>query len=336
MHPAALLRNRYHTPRVRYRKLGRYGIKLSEISLGGWLTHGRTLADDQVAAIVRSAFDLGINFFDTADVYNKGAAEIALGKAIRSFRREDIVIGTKCFFAMSDNPNDRGLSRKHVFESVHASLSRIGVEYVDLMQFHRFDLETPLDETIRAIDDLIRQGKVLYWGVSEWTASQITDACHIARTLGCCPPISNQPLYNLQTRRIESEVMGVCHREGLGLVVFSPLAQGVLTGKYRPGEPPPPGSRGADESSNVFMVKSLEDKVLEAVRQVGDLASQAGCTLAQFALAWCLRRPEVTSAIVGATSVEQLQENAKASGLEIHPALFAKAEAVFDEALGTA
>jgi aryl-alcohol dehydrogenase-like predicted oxidoreductase len=305
---------------VKYRRLGRYGLKVSEIALGNWLTQGRTLDQEATNSIVKKAFDLGINFFDTANVYTGGKAEVALGQAIKDLRREDLVIATKCFFAMSDAPNDRGLSRKHITESVHASLRRLEVDYIDLMQFHRFDPETPKDETIRAIDDLIRQGKVLYWGTSEWPAHQITGACHIARELRAHPPVSNQPIYNLLVRGIESSVIPACDEQGMGQVVFSPLAQGVLTGKYLPGQQPPAGTRAADDNANSFMDYLMQDDVLERVQRLKGFALEAGAeSLAQFSIAFCLRNPSVSSAIVGASSLRQLEENVKG------------AEATFDE-----
>lgn len=310
---------------MQYRSVGRYGLKVSAIGLGGWLTHGRTVAGDALHRLVRVAFDNGINFFDTADVYAKGEAERALGQAIQGIRREDLVIATKCFWPMSDGVNDRGLSRKHIFESVHASLKRLQVEYIDLFQFHRYDVGTPVEESVRAIDDLIRQGKVLYWGVSEWSAAQIRDACHTAREIGANPPISDQPLYNLLERSIEAEVLPVCASEGMGVLAFSPLAQGVLTGKYRPGVQPPEDSRAADESAAQFMTKYLQTEVLDAVGRLEVLAGEAACSLAQFALAWCLRRPEVSAVIVGATREEQLMENLRAVDTQVDPGLFARA-----------
>lgn len=310
---------------MQYRSVGRYGLKVSAIGLGGWLTHGRTVAGDALHRLVRVAFDNGINFFDTADVYAKGEAERALGQAIQGIRREDLVIATKCFWPMSDGVNDRGLSRKHIFESVHASLKRLQMEYIDLFQFHRYDVGTPVEESVRAIDDLIRQGKVLYWGVSEWSAAQIRDACHTAREIGANPPISDQPLYNLLERSIEAEVLPVCASEGMGVLAFSPLAQGVLTGKYRPGVKPPEDSRAADESAAQFMTKYLQTEVLDAVGRLEVLAGEAACSLAQFALAWCLRRPEVSAVIVGATREEQLMENLRAVDAQVDPGLFARA-----------
>lgn len=312
---------------MNYRKLGKYGVKVSEVALGGWLTHGRSIDDDTTSQIVHKSIELGINFFDTADVYNRGEAEKSLARAIKGIRRESLFIATKCFFPMSDEPNDRGLSRKHVTESVHASLKRLETEYVDLMQCHRNDPDTPIEETVRAMDDLIRQGKVLYWGVSEWPASRIAEACHTAKEMNCCPPVSNQPVYNMLNRYIEPEVLPTSERHGLGQVVFSPLAQGVLTGKYLPGEPLPEGSRGADEKSNMFMASLLNNETLAKVAALVPIARKHGCTIGQFALAWCLRQPGVSSVIVGATKVAQIEENAAASGLAIPQEAWDEAEA---------
>src|SRR5690349_5276471 len=267
---------------MNYRQLGKYGVKVSEVALGGWLTHGRSIDDDTTSAIVHRAFELGINFFDTADVYNRGEAEKSLARAIKGMRRESLFIATKCFFPMSDEPNDRGLSRKHIFESLHGSLKRIGTDYVDLMQCHRNDPTVPIEETVRAMDDLIRQGKAHYWGVSEWPASRIAEACHTAKELGCCAPVSNQPVYNMLNRYIEPEVLPTSERYGLGQVVFSPLAQGVLTGKYKVGEPLPKGSRGADDKSNMFMGSVLNDETLAKVAKVAEIAEKHGCTVGQF------------------------------------------------------
>lgn len=311
---------------MNYRKLGRYGVKVSEVSLGGWLTHGRTLEDATTSQIVHRAFDLGINFFDTADVYNAGEAEKSLAIAIKPLKREDLFIATKCFFPMSDRPNDRGLSRKHIVESVHNSLKRLEVDYIDLMQFHRLDPETPIDETIRAIEDLIRQGKVLYWGVSEWPAQKLTEAVLLAKELNANPPASNQPNYSMLQRYIEDAVIPVSEQYGIGNVCFSPLAQGVLTGKYLPGQPAPAGSRGADDKSNMFMGGVLKDDVLQRVQNLKAYAESLGCTLPQFALAWCLRQKAVSSVIVGATSIAQLEANVAAAGVSFDAEIWTKAE----------
>jgi voltage-dependent potassium channel beta subunit len=313
---------------MNYRRLGRYGLKVSEVSLGGWLTHGRSIDDETTTQIVAKARDLGINFFDTADVYNRGEAELSLGKALEGVRRDDVVIGTKCFFPMSDLPNDRGLSRKHITESVHNSLRRLKTDYVDMMQFHRFDADTPLDETVRAIDDLVKAGKVLYWGVSEWSADQIADLVSVAKEINASPPASNQPVYNMLSRGIEKAVIPTCERHGLGLVVFSPLAQGILTGKYEPGQPPPAGTRGADDKSNMFMTNMLTDENLTKVQNLKAFANEQGYTLAQFSLAWCLRQKQVSSVIIGATSTQQVEMNVSASGIQLSDEVWEQAEAI--------
>jgi aryl-alcohol dehydrogenase-like predicted oxidoreductase len=311
-----------------YRKLGKYGIKVSEVALGGWLTQGRTLDQAGTDRVVQRAFDLGVNLFDTADAYHQGEAEAALARALRGLRRDDLVLATKCFFPMSDRPNDRGLSRKHIVESVENSLRRLECSYIDLMQFHRWDPDTPLEETLRAIDDLIRQGKVLYWGVSQWQAHQIAAAVHLAEHALSSPPACNQPLYNMLSRDVEHSVMETCRTYGLGMIVFSPLAQGVITGKYLPGQAPPAGSRAADDSSNQFMKQLLEPDTLGRVQLLKEFANRQGCTLAQFALAWCLRRPEISSVIIGATSVEQVEVNVAASGLKFDAGVWEEAESI--------
>lgn len=319
---------------MRYRRLGRSGVKVSEVALGSWLTIGRSVAETTGRTLVHKAFDLGINFFDTADVYNRGEAEKALGRVIGDFRRDDLFLATKCFFPMSDLPNDQGLSKKHIFESVHNSLARLGTDYIDLFQFHRMDPDTPVDETVRAIDELIKQGKVLYWGVSQWSAEKIREAAQVARDLNANPPSSNQPVYNMLVRGVEEEVLPACEELGLGLVVFSPLAQGVLTGKYAPGSPPPTGSRGADDKSNMFMADTMTDDVLGRVQKLGELAAKHGATSAEFALAWCLRQSAVSSVIIGATKPEQIEENVKASGLDLPDEVWAEAESILGERTG--
>jgi aryl-alcohol dehydrogenase-like predicted oxidoreductase len=303
-------------------------MRVSEVSLGGWLTQGRSIDDDTTDRIVQKALELGINFFDTADVYNRGEAELSLGKALKDVRRSDVVIGTKCFFPMSDLPNDRGLSRKHITESVHASLKRLQTDYVDMMQFHRFDAETPFDETVRAVDDLIRAGKVLYWGVSEWSAQQIDEVVGVAKSINANPPASNQPIYNMLTKGIEDGVIQSCENHGIGLVVFSPLAQGILTGKYLPGQPPPSGSRGADDTSNMFMTGMLEEDTLNRVQKLKEFANGHGYSIGQFALAWCLRQKQVSSVIIGATKPEHVEMNAAASGIELPAEVWQEAEAI--------
>jgi voltage-dependent potassium channel beta subunit len=306
---------------MQYRRLGSSGLRVSEVSLGSWLTFGNQVDVRRTGELVARAFDLGVNFFDTADVYAGGAAEEALGSALREIPRHQVVLASKCFFPMSPGPNDRGLSRKHVFESVHASLRRLGTDYLDLHQCHRPDPETPMQETVRAYEDLIRQGKLLYWGVSQWRAEQIVDACRWAERCGGFAPVSNQPQYSIMRRQIEREVLRVSQREGLGQVVFSPLAQGVLTGKYTGGALPA-GSRASNQRVNQFMGAYLESGELDRVDRLRPLADEAGVSLAQLALAWCLRHPGVASVIVGATRPEQLEENCKASGVHLpQPAL---------------
>jgi voltage-dependent potassium channel beta subunit len=312
---------------MQYRPLGRSGLRVSEVSLGSWLTYGSSVDPDASAKLVRRAFDGGVNLFDTADAYAHGGAEEVLGRAVRDLPRHHLVLATKCFFPMSDDPNDRGLSRKHVVESVHASLRRLGTDYLDLHQCHRPDPSVPMEETVRAYEDLIRQGKVLYWGVSEWRAAQIVDACRSADALGAYRPVSNQPQYSLLRRGIEREVLPVCEREGVGQIVWSPLAQGVLTGKYGGGRRPE-GSRAADRQRNRFMSDFLAPEVLERVEALRPVAGELGLSLAQLALAWCLRRPGVASVIVGATRPEQLEEDLAASGRALPPEALERIEGI--------
>ncbi|HYY80675.1 MAG TPA: aldo/keto reductase family protein [Actinomycetes bacterium] len=299
---------------MEYRRLGASGVKVSEIGLGSWLTYGVGVDAEVARRCVAAALDLGVTFFDTANAYGRGAAEQVVGEALAGQDRSSYVLATKVFFPMGDGPNDRGLSRKHVFEQCHASLRRLGTDYIDLYQCHRYDDETPLDETLRVLDDLVRQGKVLYVGVSGWSAEQIADALAVADDLGLDRLVANQPEYSILERRIEDEVLPLCDREGVGQVVWSPLAQGVLTGKYRKGEPPPPGSRAASRRMGMFVGRFLVDEVLDAVERLRAIADEAGMTLAQLALAWVLRQPGVASAIVGASRPEQLAENCAAAG----------------------
>ena len=301
---------------MEYRNLGNSGLQVSEVSLGSWLTLGSSLDAESARDLVHKAYDLGINLFDTADVYADGAAERALGQALRDIPRRHVVIATKCFFPVSERAGDRGLSRKHIFESAEASLARLGTDYVDLFQCHRPDPATPMEETVCAFEDLIRQGKILYWGVSEWSAAQIVDACRTAERRNAYRPISNQPRYSILRRQPEPEILPVSEREGLGQIAFSPLGQGVLTGKYSGGRRPP-GSRATDTERNTLMDAYLESASLARVDALAPLADELGISLAQLALAWCLRRPSVASVIVGATSSAQLEENAKASGMRI-------------------
>jgi voltage-dependent potassium channel beta subunit len=312
---------------MRYRQLGRSGLQISEISLGSWLTFGSSVDRRGTRKIVRRAYDLGINLFDTADVYANGEAEEALGEALRGIPRRYVVIASKAFFPMSERPNDRGLSRKHLFESVEASLVRLGTDYLDLHQCHRPDPTTPIEETVCAYDDLIRQGKILYWGVSEWSGQQIAEACDSADRRNAYRPISNQPQYSILRRQIEAEVVPACERLGASQIVFSPLAQGVLSGKYSGGKRPS-GSRAADAARNQFMQAYLEEETLARVDRLRPIADELGVSLPELALAWCLRQPNVASVIVGATGISQLEENAAAAGFELPPEIGARIDAI--------
>ena len=300
-----------------YRHLGRSGLVVSALSYGNWITHGSQIEEDTAKACVKAALDEGITTFDTADVYAIGMAEEVLGRALAGIRRESVEIFTKVYFPTGLNPNERGLSRKHIIESLHASLRRLGTDHVDLLQAHRYDFETPIEETMRAFDDLVRQGKVHYIGVSEWTAEQIAEALEVADDMGFDRIVSNQPQYSLIWRVIEAEVVPLCEREGIGQIVWSPLAQGVLTGKYQPGAPtPPPDSRAAGpEGEEIGWL--LRDEVLEPVQAYAALARAAGFTPAALALAWVLENQNVSSAIVGASRPEQIKENVKALDIVI-------------------
>jgi voltage-dependent potassium channel beta subunit len=315
---------------MEYRHLGRAGLKVSEIAYGNWITHGSQVEEDAAVACVAAALEEGITTFDTADVYAGTRAEEVLGRALRGRRRESLEICTKVYWPTGRGSNDRGLSRKHILESAHASLRRLQTEYLDLYQAHRYDAETPLEETLRAFEDLVRQGKVLYLGVSEWRAEQIADALRIADQMGFDRIVSNQPQYNMIWRVIEAEVLPLCEKEGIGQIVWSPVAQGVLTGKYRPGAAPPPASRATDETGSGFISDYLTEDILSRVQQLVPLAAEAGLTLAQLAIAWTLRTPAVSAAIIGATRPEQVRDNAKASGVRLDEALLQR----IDEILG--
>jgi aryl-alcohol dehydrogenase-like predicted oxidoreductase len=312
---------------MRYRKLGKWGVKVSEISLGSWLTYGGYVEDQRAIACIHRAFELGINFFDTANVYRRGAAEEVTGRALKDFRRDDYFLATKVYFPMGDGPNDRGLSRKHITEQCHHSLRRLGVDYIDLYQCHRPDEDTPLEETLRALDDLVTQGKVLYVGVSMWSAERIDEAFRLHEKWNLDPLVSNQPEYSILTRDIEDDVLPVSKQLGLGQVVYSPLAQGVLTGKYKPGEQAPAGTRAATADSG-FMERFMRNDVLEAVQNLRPIADELGITMAQLAIAWVLREPGVASAIVGASRPEQVDDNVAASGIELPPEALARIDEV--------
>jgi aryl-alcohol dehydrogenase-like predicted oxidoreductase len=272
---------------------------------------------------MRRAFERGVTFFDTANVYARGRAEEVVGRTIAEFPRAQIVLATKVYFSMGEGPNDRGLSRKHVREQIDASLRRLNVDYVDLYQCHRYDTSTPLEETVRVMDDLVRAGKILYWGVSEWNADQIAAACALARARGWAEPVSNQPQYSALWRRIEPRVLPTCREYGLGNVVWSPLAMGILTGKYSDASQPPAGSRAAGRAADL-MEDYFTQPVLDAVQRLKPLAAEAHCTPAQLALAWCLRDEVVSSVIVGATRPEQVDDNVAAADLDVDPSIFAR------------
>ncbi|WP_339270946.1 aldo/keto reductase family protein [Paenibacillus sp. FSL K6-1330] len=299
---------------MKYRRLGRTGLKVSEISLGSWLTYGGYVERENAVNAIKTAYDLGINFFDTANVYEKGAAEELVGETLKAYPRESYVLATKAFWPMGDGPNDRGLSRKHIMEQAHASLKRLGHDYVDIFYCHRHDPETPLDETLRAIDDLVRQGKVLYVGVSEWQASQIAEALTVADRYLLDRIVVNQPIYNMFERYIEKEIIPLSERSGIGQVVFSPLAQGLLTGKYTSASDIPEGSRAAKLE---WMRKGITEEKIAKVRELEKIAAELEVSVGNLALAWILRQPNVSSALVGASRPEQVSENAKASGIEL-------------------
>jgi voltage-dependent potassium channel beta subunit len=316
---------------MEHRHLGRSGLKVSEIAYGNWVTHGSQVEEDAALACVAAALDEGITTFDTADVYAMTKAESILGKALHGIRRESVEICTKVFWPTGPGVNDRGLSRKHIMESAHASLRRLQTDYIDLYQAHRYDHETPLEETLRAFDDLVRQGKVLYVGVSEWRAEEIEAALKIADQMGLDRIVSNQPQYNMIWRVIESEVIPLSMQEGIGQIVWSPIAQGVLTGKYLPGAAPPAGSRATDERGSGFVTSYLTDEILNKVQLLKPVADQAGLTLAQLAVAWTLQNPAVSAAIIGATRPEQVHENAVSSGVQLDPEILKQIDAVLGD-----
>ncbi len=315
---------------MRYRRLGNSGLKVSEISLGTWLTLGNAVDEATGREIVATAFDCGINLIDTANVYAQGRCEEVLGRILSSRPRSSYVLATKVFFPVGEGPNDRGLSRKHIMEQCQASLRRLQTDYVDLYQCHRYDEETPLEETIRAMDDLVRRGLVLYWGFSEWSRSQIDRCLELCKQGGWTAPTSSQPQYNLLARGIERGVMPTCAAHGIGQVVWSPLAQGLLTGKYRAGTPPPPGSRASDPRQNYFVkAKAQDPELLAKVAALESIAEQAGVSVAQLALAWVLQREEVASCIVGASRPQQVIENCRAPKMQIPAEAFARIEELF-------
>ncbi|WP_315773321.1 aldo/keto reductase family protein [Rhodococcoides kroppenstedtii] len=314
-----------------YRFLGNSGLKVSEITYGNWLTHGSQVENDVATACVKAALDAGITTFDTADVYANGAAEEVLGKAVAGERRESLEIFTKVYFPVGPKgPNDTGLSRKHIREGIDNSLRRLGTDYVDLYQAHRFDYETPLEETIAAFGDVVQQGKALYIGVSEWTADQLREAQSLARQRGFSI-VSNQPQYSALWRVIEAEVVPASKELGISQVVWSPLAQGVLTGKYVPGQPLPEGSRATDDKGGADMIsRYMNDETLTRVQKLKPIADDLGLSMSQLAIAWVLANDNVAAALVGASRPEQIADNVKAAGVTLEADVLAR----IDEALG--
>lgn len=309
---------------MKYRHVGNTGLKVSVVSLGGWLTFGASVEDNTAERIIHAAIDGGINFLDLADIYAKGQSELVTGRAIKNVRRSDLVISSKVFWPMSDNPNDRGLSRKHIMESVEQSLKRLGTDYLDIYFCHRFDDETPLEETARAMDDLVRQGKILYWGTSVWSAQQLKDAHAIADKRNLYAPVVEQPMYHLLDRSIEDSVMPTASSLGMGLVVWSPLAGGILTGKYNDGVPTE--SRATRSS---WLNAWLTEENLDKVRELSKMASQFDATEAQIALAWLLTRPEITSVITGATRLDHIESNLKAAELVLPEEIVTHLDSLF-------
>ncbi|MEY3344931.1 MAG: hypothetical protein RL125_652 [Actinomycetota bacterium] len=307
---------------MEFRKLGATGLYVSEITYGNWITHGSQVESETAIKCVRAALDEGITTFDTADVYAGTRAETVLGKALKGVRRESYELFTKVYWPTGEGKNDRGLSRKHIMESVHASLRRLNTDHIDLYQLHRFDVETPLEESLTALDDLVRQGKVHYIGFSEWSAPQISAALKIQKERNFDRFVSSQPQYSMLWRVIEAEVLPLCQREGISQIVWSPIAQGVLTGKYKAGAKPPKGSRATDKKGGANMISGwLRDEVLSTVAKLQPIADKAGLTMAQLAVAWVLQNQNVASAIIGATKPSQIKENVKAAGVKLEAAL---------------
>lgn len=313
---------------MEHRRLGRSGLLISELAYGNWITHASQVEEDTAIACVHAALSAGITTFDTADVYAGTKAEVVLGKALAGQRREGLEIFSKVYWPVGPGPNDRGLSRKHIMEACHGSLRRLGVDYLDLYQAHRYDYATPLEETLRAFDDLVRQGKVLYIGVSEWRAEEIEAAVKLAEEMGLERIISNQPQYSALWRVIEAEVDPTCRRLGIGQLVWSPLAQGVLTGKYLPGQPPPDLSRATSPEGAAFISRWLSDEVLTAVAQLRPIAQEMDLTLGQLALAWVLSNDNVAAALIGASRPEQVAENVKASGVKLNADVKGRIDAI--------
>jgi voltage-dependent potassium channel beta subunit len=314
---------------MEYRRVGNSGLKVSEIAYGSWLTFANQVELENAKDIISRAFELGINYIDTADVYARGEAEKLLGQILPSYNRRQYVVATKAFWPMSDHPVDKGLSRKHIIDSIQGSLDRLHLKYVDIFYCHRYDEETPLVETIEAIEDSIRRGQIIHWGTSEWTAAQIRDAVQICKDRNWHLPVINQPLYNLLHRNIEQEIMPTCVELGMGTANFSPLAQGILTGKYSKGTVPS-GSRGSNDKLNMFMKDQIADTVLlDKVDKLSAIGGKYDLTIAQLSLAWILQHPGISSVITGASSVHQLESNVKASGVTIDSSDMKQIEELF-------
>jgi aryl-alcohol dehydrogenase-like predicted oxidoreductase len=314
---------------MQYRHVGSSGLMVSEIAYGNWLTHGHQTDEDTALACVRVALDAGVTTFDTADMYADTRAEEVLGRALAGRRRAGLEICTKVYWPTGPGRNDRGLSRKHILDSIDASLRRLGTDYVDVYWAHQYDIETPLEETMEAFHDVVRSGKARYIGVSEWRAEDIRAAHRLARELHF-PLIANQPQYNMLWRVIEAEVVPACRELGMGQIVFSPIAQGVLTGKYRPGTPPPFGSRAADAEGYSYLHPYLREEVLTRVQLLRPLAAEAGLTMAQLSIAWTLQNPQVAAAIVGASRPAQIAENCAAAGVALDPRLCERIDEILD------
>jgi aryl-alcohol dehydrogenase-like predicted oxidoreductase len=316
---------------MEYRRLGSSGMYVSEISYGNWITHGSQVESEAAIKCVRTALDLGVTTLDTADVYAGTKAESVLGRALKGVRRESYELFTKVYWPTGSGKNDRGLSRKHIMESCNASLKRLNTDHIDLYQAHRFDYETPLEETLSAFEDLVRSGKVHYIGFSEWSAEEIAQALKIQDARGYTRFVSSQPQYSALWRVIESKVIPLSQKEGIGQIVWSPMAQGVLTGKYLPGKKAPAGSRATDKKSGAEMISRwLNDDVLSAVQKLKPIAEKNGLTMGQLSIAWVLSNPNVSSAIMGATKPSQVKENVKAAGVKLSATTMAE----IDQALG--
>jgi len=317
---------------MEFRKLGASGLYVSEITYGNWITHGSQVEAETAIKCVRAALDVGITTFDTADVYAGTRAEVVLGKALKGVKRESYELFTKVYWPTGSGKNERGLSRKHIMESLHASLKRLNTDHIDLYQAHRFDFETPLEETLSAFDDAIRQGKVHYIGFSEWNADQISRALAIQKALGYTKFVSSQPQYSMLWRVIEKEVVPLSEREGISQIVWSPVAQGALSGKYKAGAKPPKGSRATDKKGGANMISRwMKDDVLATVEKLRPIADEVGLTMAQLAVAWVLQNPNVAAAIIGASKPSQIKENVKAMGVKLEPAIMKKIDGVLGD-----